>query len=389
MRPDLILKTLEGAGFAACFVGGCVRDTLLGRPVHDWDITTSALPEEIMALFPRCIPTGIKHGTVTVLLDEESFEVTTFRRDGAYHDGRHPADVVFVPDLEEDLARRDFTINAMAMHLDGRITDCFDGKADLKRGIIRCVGDPERRFREDALRMLRALRFSAQLGFQIEDDTARAIRENAGLCRLLSRERVCAEAEKTLLSPLPQTLSVMLREGLLSACGIAGDYDLQALRTVPAEPDARWAMLKVLIPKLDMQQFRLPSRRVQLAETAAAAYRPSYARQELKALLAASGEEVARVCAKLSGQEALLEKILKSGECVSLRGLAVNGRDFPALQGRSAGEMLRRLLDHVLAFPEDNNRQTLLRLAEEWSGNSDADGHKDVGDVKRQQKDTL
>ena len=389
MRPDLILKTLEGAGFAACFVGGCVRDTLLGRPVHDWDVTTSALPEEIMALFPRCIPTGIKHGTVTVLLRGESFEVTTFRRDGAYHDGRHPDSVVFVPNLTEDLARRDFTINAMAMHLDGSITDCFDGKADLKRGIIRCVGDPERRFREDALRMLRALRFSAQLGFQIEDDTARAIRENAGLCRLLSRERVCAEAEKTLLSPLPQTLSVMLREGLLSACGIAGDYDLQALRTVPAEPDARWAMLKVLIPKLDMQQFRLPSRRVQLAETAAAAYRPSYARQELKALLAASGEEVARVCAKLSGQEALLEKILKSGECVSLRGLAVNGRDFPALQGRSAGEMLRRLLDHVLAFPEDNNRQTLLRLAEEWSGNSDADGHKDVGDVKRQQKDTL
>ena len=389
MRPDLILKTLEGAGFVACFVGGCVRDTLLGRPVHDWDITTSALPEEIMALFPRCIPTGIKHGTVTVLLRGESFEVTTFRRDGAYHDGRHPDGVVFVPNLTEDLARRDFTINAMAMHLDGRITDCFDGKADLKRGIIRCVGDPERRFREDALRMLRAWRFSAQLGFQIEDDTARAIRENAGLCRLLSRERVCAEAEKTLLSPLPQTLSVMLREGLLSACGIAGDYDLQALRTVPAEPDARWAMLKVLIPKLDMQQFRLPSRRVQLAETAAAAYRPSYARQELKALLAASGEEVARVCAKLSGQEALLEKILKSGECVSLRGLAVNGRDFPALQGRSAGEMLRRLLDHVLAFPEDNNRQTLLRLAEEWSGNSDADGHKDVGDVKRQQKDTL
>ena len=389
MRPDLILKTLEDAGFAACFVGGCVRDTLLGRSVHDWDITTSALPEEIMALFPRCIPTGIKHGTVTVLLRGESFEVTTFRRDGAYHDGRHPDGVVFVPNLTEDLARRDFTINAMAMHLDGRITDCFDGKADLKRGIIRCVGDPERRFREDALRMLRAWRFSAQLGFQIEDDTARAIRENAGLCRLLSRERVCAEAEKTLLSPRPETLSVMLREGLLAACGIEGDYELHALKTVSAEADARWAMLKVLIPKLDMQQFRLPSRRVQLAETAAAAYRPSYARQELKALLAASGEEVARVCAKLSNQEALLEEILQSGECVSLRGLAVNGRDFPALQGRSAGEMLRRLLDHVLAFPEDNNRQTLLRLAEEWSGNSDADGHKDVGDVKRQQKDTL
>ena len=320
---------------------------------------------------------------------EESFEVTTFRRDGAYHDGRHPDGVVFVPNLTEDLARRDFTINAMAMHLDGSITDCFDGKADLKRGIIRCVGDPERRFREDALRMLRALRFSAQLGFSIEEHTARAIRENAGLCRLLSRERVCAEAEKTLLSPLPQTLSVMLREGLLSACGIAGDYNLQAHRTVPAEPDVRWAMLKVLIPKLDMQQFRLPSRRVQLAETAAAAYRPSYTREALKELIAASGEDAARVCAKLSAQEALLEEILQSGECVSLRGLAVNGRDFPALHGKAAGDMLRRLLDYVLLHPEKNNRQTLLRLAEEWSGNSDADGHKDVGDVKCQQKDTL
>ena len=138
-----------------------------------------------------------------------------------------------------------------------------------------------------------------------------------------------------------------------------------------------------------MQQFRLPSRRVQLAETAAAAYRPSYARQELKALLAASGEDVARVCAKLSNQEVLLEEILQSGECVSLRGLAVNGRDFPALHGKAAGDMLRRLLDYVLLHPEKNNRQTLLRLAEEWSGNSDADGHKDVGDVKCQQKDTL
>ena len=148
-------------------------------------------------------------------------------------------------------------------------------------------------------------------------------------------------------------------------------------------------MLKVLIPKLDMQQFRLPSRRVQLAETAAAAYRPSYTREALKKLIAASGEDAARVCAKLSAQEALLEEILQSGECVSLRSLAVNGRDFPALHGRAAGDTLRRLLSHILHFPEDNNRQTLLRLAEEWSGNSDADGHKDVGDVKCQQKDTL
>ena len=277
----------------------------------------------------------------------------------------------------------------VALDAAGSVTDLLGGQEDLKRGKICCVGEPERRFYEDALRMLRALRFSAQLGFQIEDDTARAIRDNAELCRLLSRERVCAEAEKTLLSPRPETLSVMLREGLLAACGIEGDYELHALKTVSAEADARWAMLKVLIPKLDMQQFRLPSRRVQLAETAAAAYWPSYTREALKELIAASGEDAARVCAKLSAQEALLEEILQSGECVSLRGLAVNGRDFPALHGKAAGDMLRRLLDYVLLHPEKNNRQTLLRLAEEWSGNSDADGHKDVGDVERQQKDTL
>ena len=381
MRPDIILRTLEDAGFEACFVGGCVRDTLLGRPVHDWDITTAARPEQTMALFSRCIPTGLKHGTVTVLLDAESFEVTTFRRDGAYHDGRHPDDVVFVPNLTEDLARRDFTINAMAMHLDGHVTDCFGGRDDLARGLIRCVGEPERRFREDALRMLRAVRFSAQLGFAIEENTARAIRENAGLCRSLSRERVSSETEKTLVSSRPETLCVMLREGLLSACGIGGDYDLQMLRRVPAETDARWAMLKILIPELDLRQFRLPSGRVRLAEAAAAAYKPQYARQELKALTAKAGQSVAHVCAELAGQEALFAEILQSGECVSLRTLAVNGRDIPALHGKAAGAMLRRLLEHVLLHPEDNNRRTLLRLAEEWDADSNADGHKNIGDV--------
>lgn len=381
MRPDIILQTLEDAGYEACFVGGCVRDTLLGRPVHDWDITTSALPETIMALFPRCIPTGLKHGTVTVLLGGERFEVTTFRRDGAYHDGRHPDGVAFVPDLKEDLARRDFTINAMAMHRDGSITDCFGGKDDLKRGLIRCVGEPKRRFQEDALRMLRALRFSAQLGFAVEEETARAIRENAELCRMLSRERVSSETEKTLLSERPETLSVLLREGLLAACGIEGDYDLQALRAVPAELDARWAMLKVLIPALDLRQFRLPSGRVRLVEAAASAYRLQYTRQALKTLIAGAGEQTARVCAKLTGQEALLEEILQSGECVSLRDLAVNGRDFPALHGKAAGDMLRRLLHYVLLHPEKNDRQTLLRLADAWMMDSDADGHEDVSDI--------
>lgn len=365
MRPDELLKTLEQAGFEACFVGGCVRDTLLGRPVHDWDITTSALPEQTMALFSRCIPTGLKHGTVTVLLNGDSFEVTTFRKDGAYHDARHPDEVTFVPRLEEDLARRDFTINAMAMHLDGSITDCFHGREDLQSGVIRCVGDPDLRFQEDALRMLRARRFSAQLGFQIEAGTARAIQKQANLCRALSKERVCAETEKTLLSERPETLGVMIEEGLLAACALEGSYDLRQLRTVPPEPDARWAMLQVLIPELELRAFRMPAKRVRLAEAAAAGYRPHYDRQALKELMAEAGTETAFVCAQLSAQAALFREIQESGECMSLRNLAVSGKDFPALAGKRTGEMLQTLLRHVLLHPEDNNRQTLLRLAEE------------------------
>ena len=251
------------------------------------------------------------------------------------------------------------------MHLDGSITDCFHGREDLQSGVIRCVGDPDLRFREDALRMLRARRFSAQLGFQIEAGTERAIKENAHLCRALSSERVCAETEKTLLSERPETLGVMIEEGLLAACALEGSYDLRQLRTVPPEPDARWAMLQVLIPELELRAFRMPAKRVRLAEAAAAGYQPHYDRQALKELMAEAGTETAFVCAQLSAQAALFREIQESGECVSLRNLAVSGKDFPALAGKRTGEMLQTLLRHVLLHPEDNNRQTLLRLAEE------------------------
>ena len=191
MRPDAILQTLERAGFEARYVGGCVRDTLLGRPVHDWDIASQALPEDVLRLFPRCVPTGLQHGTVTVLLDGTSAEVTTYRLDGAYHDSRHPDGVRFVRSLADDLARRDFTINAMAMDLSGSITDLFGGREDLARGVIRCVGDAETRFREDALRMLRARRFAAQLGFALEAGTEAAIGRCAASACGRRRRRPC------------------------------------------------------------------------------------------------------------------------------------------------------------------------------------------------------
>ena len=169
-----IIAMLEAAGFEAYAVGGCVRDSILGRKPDDWDITTSAKPDQIKRLFPRTVDTGIKHGTVTVLLEREGFEVTTYRIDGAYEDGRHPSEVSFTANLREDLRRRDFTINAMAYNEKDGLMDLYGGIADLEAGVIRCVGKAEERFNEDALRMLRAVRFSAQLGFRIEEETGAA-----------------------------------------------------------------------------------------------------------------------------------------------------------------------------------------------------------------------
>ena len=194
-----VLNTLERGGFQAFCVGGCVRDCLLGRTPEDWDVTTSARPEELMALFQgRAIPTGLRHGTVTVRSRHKNVEVTTFRVDGGYADHRHPDSVAFTGSLEEDLSRRDFTVNAMALDLRGTITDPWSGQADLKAGVLRAVGEPEKRFQEDALRMMRGLRFSSVLGFRIESGTAAAIRRCRALLRDIAAERVREELTKLL-----------------------------------------------------------------------------------------------------------------------------------------------------------------------------------------------
>lgn len=204
--PDkvrLIIAQLEAAGYEAYAVGGCVRDSLLGREPSDWDVTTSAKPQQVKAVFRHTIDTGIQHGTVTVMLDREGFEVTTYRIDGEYEDSRHPKEVVFTANLIEDLKRRDFTINAFAYNDQSGIVDAFDGMEDLDKGIIRCVGNAAERFGEDALRMLRAVRFSAQLGFTIAEDTKAAIREYAPDLKNISAERKQAELVKLLLSDHP------------------------------------------------------------------------------------------------------------------------------------------------------------------------------------------
>ena len=256
-----IIRTLEENGYEAFAVGGCVRDSLIGRQPEDWDITTSARPEAVKALFRRTIDTGIQHGTVTVMLGREGYEVTTYRVDGAYHDGRHPDSVTFTPKLEEDLKRRDFTINAMAYNERQGSVDLFGGQADLTAGIIRCVGNPVHRFGEDALRMMRAVRFAAQLGFSIEENTLEAIRQLAPSIRKISAERIQAELLKILVSPHPGHLRLLYETGLTACilpefdrmmdtpqntpyhCYSVGEHTLAVLSHVPAAPVLRLAAL--------------------------------------------------------------------------------------------------------------------------------------------------
>ena len=255
------LAALEAEGHQAYCVGGCVRDSLLGRAPEDWDVTTSALPEETMRIFgDRAVPTGLKHGTVTVCCQEGKVEVTTFRRDGAYADHRHPEQVTFTPDLTEDLARRDFTVNAMATDLRGTVYDPFNGQADLQERILRCVGDPERRFSEDALRILRCLRFAAVLSFSIEPETGKALMSCRDLLREMALERVHEELTKLLCGPwapavlrqYPQVVGAVLPEILPMVgfdqrnphhCYDVWEHTLHALDAAPSDSVLRWAVL--------------------------------------------------------------------------------------------------------------------------------------------------
>ncbi|WP_242622606.1 CCA tRNA nucleotidyltransferase [Lachnoclostridium sp. Marseille-P6806] len=213
-KVNTILRTLREHGHEAYAVGGCVRDSILGREPDDWDITTSATPCEVKALFRRTADTGIKHGTVTVLMGDDGYEVTTYRIDGVYEDSRHPREVTFTASLREDLLRRDFTINAMAYNSEEGLIDYFDGLGDIGRRSIRAVGDPGQRFREDALRIMRAVRFSAQLGYTIEENTRRAVAKLSPTLERISAERICTELTKLLLSDHPGELRTLYETGI-------------------------------------------------------------------------------------------------------------------------------------------------------------------------------
>lgn len=373
---------LRSGGFQAYLVGGCVRDLLLGRTPGDYDVATSARPEEVEVLFPRTVPTGKRHGTITVLTAAGAVEVTTFRREGAYTDGRHPDGVCFGSDLTADLERRDFTVNAMAFDPDGGVIDPFDGRGDLERRLIRCVGGAERRFAEDALRMFRALRFSAQLDFCLAGDTAAAIRACAAGAARLSPERVRQELEKTICSPRPALARDAFALGLMRphARGVPGALD--GLGRLPGRPLPRWAGLCAALLAADaipdshtfLAGLRLEGRVLRTCGAGEALWRaglPTDGRGWRHAL-AQYGPEGCRAAAAMGemtsapGVWAELEAVVAQAPCVTVGALALSGGEIAALglTGPAVGAAQRELLSHVLDHPEDNTSAALrARLA--------------------------
>lgn len=379
-----VLITLQSHGYLAYLVGGCVRDMILGVHPQDWDICTSALPEQVRELFSRTLTVGIRHGTVTVLINSHAVEVTTFRSDGSYADHRHPEAVSFVGDLTSDLARRDFTMNAIALPPDGLVVDPFGGVEDIRDGIIRCVGDPSLRFEEDALRMFRALRFSARLGFSVEEDTLAAIYDKAPLAASLSPERVRDEIEKMLLTNRPQILLTVIEAGLLDRYLLPrGDEpasEMIRLTALPKKALPRWAAFCAILerhglidsPREFLNALRLDGRTQRCCADCCALLHtePPRTPKEWKKLLNRYGVDTATCAAQCS--DALksrhcrdaLRAVLKSGECFSVKHLAVTGTDLieMGLHGKELGEMLTFLLDYVMDYPENNRRELLLQL---------------------------
>ena len=385
-----VLTALQSRGHLACLVGGCVRDMLMGVHPHDWDVCTSALPEQVTEIFPHSLPIGARHGTVTVLVDKRKVEVTTFRSDGGYSDHRHPDEVSYVGDLTTDLSRRDFTMNAIALPPDGLVVDPFGGVRDIERRLIRSVGDPDRRFEEDALRMFRALRFSAKLGFAIEEETAAAIRRQAPLAAGLSPERVRDEVEKLLLSPRPERMDELIAAGLLDAYLLRRlpDYaTLYRLNATPRKALFRWAVLCELLEEQGciraaedfLLRLRLDSRTIRCCSDCAAILRlpAPGGPKDWKRLLNRFGTEAAICAARcrdaLQGGSSYraLRAVLNSGECFSMKHLAVTGDDLLALglRGPALGAMLQFLLDYVMEFPDNNRRELLLTLARDSEEN--------------------
>ena len=399
-----LLNALHAAGYAAYAVGGCVRDSLLGRTAHDWDLCTSALPQQVMELFgaEQCIPTGLQHGTVTIKYGGQLYETTTFRTEGSYTDGRHPDAVQFVPDVREDLARRDFTINAMAYNEVEGLVDPFGGQKDLQNGLLRAVGEPQQRFTEDALRILRLYRFAARFGFALDAVTARAARQLAPHLDCISAERIQEELAKLLAAPQPgaylepAVLAVVLPE-LTPAALEAAKPVVDACPAGEENLPVRWAALLGALGEADTRRVlkRLRCSNACIEETAilvretagqgvceekAPAHAPVHAREvAIRRLLGRYGlctvERLCALCAALHPQNApactfaaqRARQLDADGVCCRVSQLAVNGCDLMAA-GIPAGPALRRvleaLLDGVIRAEYPNEKPALLAAAQ-------------------------
>ena len=399
-----LLDALHAAGYAAYAVGGCVRDSLLGRTAHDWDLCTSALPQQVMELFgaEQCIPTGLQHGTVTIKYGGQLYETTTFRTEGSYTDGRHPDAVQFVPDVREDLARRDFTINAMAYNEAEGLVDPFGGQKDLQNGLLRAVGEPQQRFTEDALRILRLYRFAARFGFALDAATARAARQLAPHLDCISAERIQEELAKLLTAPQPgaylepAVLAVVLPE-LTPAALEAAKPVLDACPAGEENLPVRWAALlrslgesatRRVLKRLRCSNACIEETAVLVRETAGEGVCRSFSEEKASAhpgdihirrLLGRYGlctvERLCALCAALHPQNATdcalaaqrARQLEADGVCCRVSQLAVNGRDLMAA-GIPAGPALRRvleaLLDGVIRAEYPNEKSALLAAAQ-------------------------
>ncbi|MDF2821495.1 MAG: hypothetical protein K0R15_1936 [Clostridiales bacterium] len=430
-KVNYIIKKLTESGYEAFAVGGCVRDTLLNVLPKDWDITTSAEPFEIKKIFRKTIDTGIKHGTVTVMLQGEGFEITTYRIDGEYQNNRKPKNVEFTSSLIEDLKRRDFTINAMAYNATIGLVDEFNGIKDLEDRVIRCVGNPNDRFEEDALRMLRALRFSAQLGFDIEENTKAAIKNNAELLRNISAERVQVELTKLITSNNPGTIMLAYELGITNIvlpefdkCVITpqlnkhhiynvGQHSIVAMENIPNNHILRWTMLlhdiakpvtkttdsngvehfyghpvkgenlalKILKRlKFDSNTIDRVTRLIRHHDDKININNKSIRKSVSKVgvdifedlLLVQKADALAKNplmnkkrLFEISEIEKKYHEIVSENQCLTIKQLAINGKDLLDLgipQGKRVGEILSSLLDQVLDNPEQNDREILINI---------------------------
>ena len=385
-----ILNTLNKGGHEAYIVGGCVRDSILGRNPQDWDITTSALPEETKVLFDRTFDTGIQHGTITVVLHKENYEVTTYRIDGDYADCRHPDAVSFTKNLTEDLLRRDFTMNAIAYHPAEGFRDPFHGQEDIDAECIRGVGNPALRFQEDALRMLRCVRFAAQLGFTVEEETWAALCANTALIQKISVERIREELKKLWLSPFTEKMPLLWESGLLaqidptlSARLIANSHAvLSELTACPKEEALCWCIVlqeytpdeaQKLLKYLKFDNFTLKRICLLLEHLPKDVPTDAYG---LRKLTGSIGEEptrqllilqsILRPASAHAESTALLEKILADGDCLTLKTMQLSGKDLMAMgapHGKELGAILAELLELVLHDPAKNNKEYLTEQA--------------------------